>query len=179
MTSRHTDFAMSHDEYSYLFKLLLFCDAGCGKTSVSLRLCEDKFTPTHISTIGVDFKIRTLLVDDQLVKLQIWDTAGQERFRSITSAYYRGAHAILIMHNGYDPDSVNSIPKWMQDIDNFADNTVTRFILATKCDLEQDVAGFNRGLAVAGSYGLPFAACSAKTGSNVQEVVASGLEGSV
>uniref|UniRef100_A0A3P9H424 small monomeric GTPase n=1 Tax=Oryzias latipes TaxID=8090 RepID=A0A3P9H424_ORYLA len=77
--------------YDYLFKLLLIGDSGVGKTCILFRFSEDAFNSTFISTIGIDFKIRTIELDGKKIKLQIWDTAGQERFRTITTAYYRGA----------------------------------------------------------------------------------------
>uniref|UniRef100_A0A665VSV9 small monomeric GTPase n=1 Tax=Echeneis naucrates TaxID=173247 RepID=A0A665VSV9_ECHNA len=83
-------------EYDYLFKLLLIGDSGVGKSCLLLRFSDDTYTDSYISTIGVDFKIRTIDMDGKTVKLQIWDTAGQERFRTITSSYYRGAHGIII-----------------------------------------------------------------------------------
>uniref|UniRef100_A0A3B3RVG2 Zgc:171927 n=1 Tax=Paramormyrops kingsleyae TaxID=1676925 RepID=A0A3B3RVG2_9TELE len=86
-------------EYDYLFKLLLIGDSGVGKSCLLLRFADDTYTESYISTIGVDFKIRTIELEGKTVKLQIWDTAGQERFRTITSSYYRGAHGIIIHLN--------------------------------------------------------------------------------
>uniref|UniRef100_A0A672IJ68 small monomeric GTPase n=1 Tax=Salarias fasciatus TaxID=181472 RepID=A0A672IJ68_SALFA len=83
--------------YDYLFKLLLIGDSGVGKTCVLFRFSEDAFNSTFISTIGIDFKIRTIELDGKKIKLQIWDTAGQERFRTITTAYYRGAMVSINM----------------------------------------------------------------------------------
>ena len=71
----------------YLFKLLLIGDSGVGKSCLLLRFADDTYTESYISTIGVDFKIRTIELDGKTIKLQIWDTAGQERFRTITSRY--------------------------------------------------------------------------------------------
>nr|KJB22861.1 hypothetical protein B456_004G070000 [Gossypium raimondii] len=84
-------------EYDYLFKLLLIGDSGVGKSCLLLRFADDSYVESYISTIGVDFKIRTVEQDGKTIKLQIWDTAGQERFRTITSSYYRGAHGIIAL----------------------------------------------------------------------------------
>ena len=84
---------MSNREYDYLFKLVIIGNSGVGKSSVLLRFADDQFNESYITTIGVDFRFKTLSIDGKNVKLQIWDTAGQERFRTITNAYYKGAHA--------------------------------------------------------------------------------------
>ena len=78
-----------------------------GKSCLLLRFSEDQFTSSFITTIGIDFKIRTVELDGKRVKLQIWDTAGQERFRTITNAYYRGAHGILLTYDVTDEGSFN------------------------------------------------------------------------
>lgn len=90
-------------------KLLLIGDSGVGKSCCLLRFSEDSFTPSFITTIGIDFKIRTIELDGKRVKLQIWDTAGQERFRTITTAYYRGAMGILLVYDVTDAKSFNSM----------------------------------------------------------------------
>ena len=69
-----------------LFKLVVIGNSATGKSSLLLRFADDTFSDSYISTIGVDFRFRTVRIGDKLVKLQIWDTAGQERFRTITSA---------------------------------------------------------------------------------------------
>lgn len=90
-------------------KLLLIGDSGVGKSCCLLRFSEDSFTPSFITTIGIDFKIRTIELDGKRVKLQIWDTAGQERFRTITTAYYRGAMGILLVYDVTDQRSFESM----------------------------------------------------------------------
>ncbi|KAH9330216.1 hypothetical protein KI387_002324, partial [Taxus chinensis] len=79
----------------YLFKILLVGDSAVGKSCLLLRFTEDSYMESYISTIGVDFKIKTVELDGKTIKFQIWDTAGQERFKTVTSSYYRGAHGII------------------------------------------------------------------------------------
>jgi Ras-related protein Rab-8A len=94
--------------FDHQIKLLLIGDSGVGKSCCLLRFSEDSFTPSFITTIGIDFKIRTIELDGKRVKLQIWDTAGQERFRTITTAYYRGAMGILLVYDVTDKRSFDS-----------------------------------------------------------------------
>uniref|UniRef100_A0A3B4XGM9 RAB1A, member RAS oncogene family a n=1 Tax=Seriola lalandi dorsalis TaxID=1841481 RepID=A0A3B4XGM9_SERLL len=95
--------------FDYLFKLLLIGDSGVGKSCLLLRFADDTYTESYISTIGVDFKIRTIELDGKTIKLQIWDTAGQERFRTITSSYYRGAHGIIVVYDVTDQVSTHNL----------------------------------------------------------------------
>nr|GMD01348.1 ras-related protein RABE1c isoform X1 [Ipomoea batatas] len=82
--------------------------SGVGKSCLLLRFSDGSFTTSFITTIGIDFKIRTIELDGKRIKLQIWDTAGQERFRTITTAYYRGAMGILLVYDVTDESSFNS-----------------------------------------------------------------------
>ena len=97
-------------EYDYLFKLLIIGDCGVGKSALLLRYVDDTFMDTYLSTIGVDFKIKTIELEGKTVKLQIWDTAGQERFQTITTVYYRGADGIMLVY-----DSTNQV--WLLNMD--------------------------------------------------------------
>ena len=100
-------------DYDYLFKLVLIGDSGVGKSCLLLRFADDSFTDSYISTIGVDFRFRTVTIDKKTVKLQIWDTAGQERFRTITSAYYRGAHGIIMVYDVTSEESFEHVEEWL------------------------------------------------------------------
>ena len=79
---------MAKKNYDLLFKLLLIGDSGVGKTCILFRFSDDSFNASFISTIGIDFKIKNLIVRDKAVKLQLWDTAGQEKFFNIARSYY-------------------------------------------------------------------------------------------
>ncbi|XP_022238981.1 ras-related protein Rab-8B-like [Limulus polyphemus] len=108
--------------YDYLFKLLLIGDSGVGKTCILFRFSEDAFNATFISTIGIDFKIRTVELDGKKIKLQIWDTAGQERFRTITTAYYRGAMGIMLVYDVTNDKSFENIKNWIRNIEELKKN---------------------------------------------------------
>ena len=95
--------------FDVLVKLLLIGDSGVGKSCLLLRYSDDKFTTSFITTIGIDFKIKTIRLDNKKVKMQIWDTAGQERFRTITAAYYRGAHGVLLVYDVTDERSFENV----------------------------------------------------------------------
>lgn len=156
--------------YDYLFKLLLIGDSGVGKTCVLFRFSEDHFNSTFISTIGIDFKIRTIDLDGKKVKLQIWDTAGQERFRTITTAYYRGAMGILLVYDITNEKSFENIKNWIRNIEEHASGDVEKMILGNKCDMtEKRNVSKERGERLAIEYGIKFMETSAKAGLNVEE----------
>ncbi|VDO05308.1 unnamed protein product [Rodentolepis nana] len=157
-------------DYDYLFKLLLIGDSGVGKSCLLLRFSDDTFSDTYISTIGVDFKIRTLELDGKIIKLQIWDTAGQERFRTITSSYYRGAQGIIIVYDVTDMDSFTHLKNWKSEIDLYANTNVLRLLVGNKCDLSSARAvSFEDGQNYADSLNIPFLETSAKSAVNVHQ----------
>ena len=109
---------------------------GVGKSCLLLRYSDDSFTSSFITTIGIDFKIKSILVDESKVKLQIWDTAGQERFRTITTAYYRGAMGILLVYDVSEESSFNNVRNWMRQIDQNAAENVNRILIGNKSDVD-------------------------------------------
>lgn len=156
--------------YDVLIKLLMIGDSGVGKSCLLLRFSDDSFTPTFITTIGIDFKIKTIDLNGKRVKLQIWDTAGQERFRTITTAYYRGANGILMVYDVTDENSFLNIRNWMKSIDQHAADSVKRILIGNKCDMVQEKSiDTERGQLLADEYGIKFFEASAKTNTNVTE----------
>lgn len=157
-------------EYDYLFKLLLIGDSGVGKSCLLLRFADDTYTESYISTIGVDFKIRTIELDGKTIKLQIWDTAGQERFRTITSSYYRGAHGIIIVYDVTDMETFNNVKTWLNEIEKYATDSVNKLLVGNKCDLVvKKAVDYNTAKDFADTLGIPFLETSAKNATNVEQ----------
>ncbi|XP_022340964.1 ras-related protein Rab-35-like [Crassostrea virginica] len=157
-------------EYDHLFKLLIIGDSGVGKSSLLLRFSDNTFSGTYITTIGVDFKIRTVDVNGEKVKLQIWDTAGQERFRTITSTYYRGTHGVIVVYDVTSGESFANVKRWLHEIDQNCD-VVNRILVGNKDDdsdrkvvLTQDAQRF------AEQMGIQLFETSAKENKNVEEM---------
>lgn len=124
----------------YLLKLVMIGDSGVGKSSLVSRYADSLYTSEWNPTIGVDFKIRSFMLNNKVVKLQIWDTAGQERFRTLTSSYYRSAHGFLIVYDVTNKESFSHVPSWIEEILKHT-ATVTPslpyVLVGNKCDLDQ------------------------------------------
>ena len=135
-----------------------------------LRFADDTYTSSYISTIGVDFKIRTIEIEGKTVKLQIWDTAGQERFRTITSSYYRGAHGIIVVYDVTDNESFEHVNQWLQEIDRYACEGVNKLLVGNKNDLTPKKAvEYNVAKEFAEQLNIPFLETSAKYSTNVEQ----------
>ncbi|KIM49279.1 hypothetical protein M413DRAFT_438459 [Hebeloma cylindrosporum] len=161
---------MHTSEYDYLFKLLLIGNSGVGKSCLLLRFADDTYTESYISTIGVDFKIRTIELEGKTVKLQIWDTAGQERFRTITSSYYRGAHGIIVVYDVTDDESFTSVKQWLQEIERYASEGVNKLLVGNKSDLtSKKVVEYSVAKEFADQLNIPFLETSAKNATNVEQ----------
>ncbi|OQV20838.1 Ras-related protein Rab-10 [Hypsibius exemplaris] len=160
---------MAKRSYDLLFKLLLIGDSGVGKTCILFRFSDDAFNTTFISTIGIDFKIKTIELKGKKIKLQIWDTAGQERFHTITTSYYRGAMGIMLVYDITQPKSFDNIAKWLRNIEEHANEDVEKMLLGNKCDMEDRRAiSRERGEDIARQHGIRFLETSAKANINVE-----------
>ncbi|KAK1285446.1 Ras-related protein RABE1c [Acorus calamus] len=123
---------------------------GVGKSCLLLRFSDGSFTTSFITTIGIDFKIRTIELDGKRIKLQIWDTAGQERFRTITT----------------------DIRNWIRNIEQHASDNVNKILVGNKADMDESKRAVptSKGQALADEYGIQFFETSAKTNLNVEQV---------
>jgi len=154
----------------FLIKLLLIGDSGVGKSCLLPRFSEDSFAPSFITTIGIDYKIRTIELDGKKIKLQIWDTAGQERFRTITTAYYRSAMGVLLVYDVTDDKSFANIKNWIRNIEQHASENINKVLIGNKCDLvDKRIIDTARGKSLADEFKIPFYETSAKNSTNVDE----------
>ncbi|ODQ63564.1 ras-domain-containing protein [Nadsonia fulvescens var. elongata DSM 6958] len=161
-------------DYKYLVKMLLIGDSGVGKSCLLLRFYDDNFTPSFITTIGIDFKVKKLNIDDIPVKLQIWDTAGQERFKTVTTSYYRGAMAILLVYDVCDEKSFENVKQWYQYIEDYANEDVEVTLVANKVDMsDKRVISTEKGQAMARDLNVPYIETSSKASINVEEAFTS------
>jgi len=154
--------------YDALFKLVLIGDSGVGKSCLLLRFADDAFTESYITTIGVDFRFRTVQVGNMMVKLQIWDTAGQERFRTITSAYYRGADGIITVYDVTSQESFDHVQDWLHEVERYASPGTVKLLVGNKSDRGDKVVSTESAEAFANNLNLPFLETSAKTSENVE-----------
>ncbi|XGW16917.1 hypothetical protein V3C99_001947 [Haemonchus contortus] len=126
------------EDYKYLFKVVLVGNAGVGKTCLVRKFTQGIFPPGQSATIGVDFMIKTVKVDNDKIKLQIWDTAGQERFRSITQSYYRSAHAIVLVYDVASQPTFDCLPEWLAEIESYANRKVLKILVGNKVDKDDE-----------------------------------------
>ena len=103
------------EEYDLMFKILLLGDSGVGKSSLLLRYTKNEFISDMRSTIGVEFALKYITIDNYQLKIQIWDTAGMERYRSITNAYYKGAKGVIVLYDICRKKSFENVDKWIDD----------------------------------------------------------------
>jgi len=157
------------NKYNHLFKLLIIGESGVGKTCLLLQFTEGSFTSNHLTTIGIDFKIKIINLEEKQIKLQIWDTAGQERFRTITKTYYKGAHGIILTYDVTDENSFKNIRNWVKQIEQNAQTNVCKVLVGNKCDREDRKVSYDEGLQLANEFKMPFFETSAKSNYNVSE----------
>ena len=161
---------MAEEEYDFIFKVLLLGNSDVGKSSMLLRFVDSVWNDAFIPTIGVDFKVKTLEINNKRVKMQIWDTAGQERFRTVVSTYFRGAHGILLLYDVTNKDSFKNLENWLIEIEKNSNQKVLKILIGNKCDLTEDrEITTEEGQTFANRNGMEFMETSAKMNTNVSE----------
>ena len=157
-------------EPNVTFKILTIGESGVGKTCILRRFVENKFLKNHLATIGIDFKTKTLTINDQEIKLKIWDTAGQERFRNITTQYYKGADGIVLVYDVTDDASYEKIRDWMDQIlSNTQRDEIGLVLLGNKCDMEPRIITEEQGNQLADELKISYFETSALNGQGIKE----------
>eukprot|EP00475_Leptophrys_vorax_P021530 TRINITY_DN2925_c0_g1_i1.p1 TRINITY_DN2925_c0_g1~~TRINITY_DN2925_c0_g1_i1.p1 ORF type:complete len:209 (-),score=59.71 TRINITY_DN2925_c0_g1_i1:81-707(-) len=158
-------------DFDHLLKFVLIGDSGVGKSCLLLRFTEDSYSESYTSTIGVDFHFRKVDMNGSRVRIQIWDTAGQERFQTITSAYYRGAHGIILVYDITSRESFEHIERWLAQVNLHASPNTLRALVGNKSDLAAErVVQEDEGKELATQMGVPFWETSAKNADNVENM---------
>ena len=156
-----------------VYKVLLLGDSSVGKTCVLLRYCDKTFQEAHLSTIGLDYRLKTMTLENgKNIKLQIWDTAGQDRFRAITKNYYKGANGIILIYDVTNLQTYENVKNWINQIREEANPNVVIYLAGNKIDVNEElrVVRTEEGQKIADEYNLPFYETSAKSGININEI---------
>lgn len=156
--------------HSFQFRLCLVGDSFVGKTSLLKRYYDSKFSSDYVNTIGCDFKVVTLDVKGQIVKLQMWDTAGQERFKAISVNYFRSAQAFIFVFDLSKKDSFLNIENWAQIALSYNKNSTKSILIGNKCDLiEERQVSFTEAIEFSKKYDMAYLETSALNDENVKE----------
>ncbi|XP_071618771.1 EF-hand calcium-binding domain-containing protein 4B [Heliangelus exortis] len=155
-----------------LFKIIFVGNSSVGKTSFLRRFCDDRFFPGTAATVGVDYNVKTITVDNTQVALQLWDTAGQERYRSITKQFFRKADGVIVMYDITAKDTFTAVKHWLVSIEETTGENVPVLLLGNKTDNEKErEVPLGMGEHLAKDYNLIFYECSAYSGYNTKQSV--------
>ncbi|XP_027307974.1 ras-related protein Rab-10 isoform X1 [Anas platyrhynchos] len=156
-----------------LVKVVMAGESCVGKTSIVRSYTEPgapACSSSYLATIGIDFKVKPITLNDTRVKLQIWDTAGQERFHTLSTSYFRGAQGFVLVYDITNMDSFQGITSWMKDIHEKAGDEVDVILLGNKCDKESErVVPKRKGEKLAWEHGIHFFETSAKDNVNIED----------
>lgn len=152
-------------------KILIIGDSSVGKSSMLLRFTNGSFSGNYLSTVGIDFKIKSIEINGKIYKLQIWDSAGQERFATITKNYFRGAMGIIVVYDVTRRESFDMVGKWLSDISLICDYTTSVVLVGNKIDIIDQINVTNQeGKTLADMNNIDFFECSSMTGKNINEI---------
>ena len=154
-----------------LYKILLLGDWSVGKTCLIMRYTENTFTEIHLTTVGLDYKLKNFKFDDgKTVKVQIWDTAGQERYKTITKSYIKGANGIILVYDITKKKTFEGIKNWVKQIKESVSQRVCVALVGNKVDKEEErEIPKEEGEKLGSELNYPFYESSAKEGININE----------
>uniref|UniRef100_A0A671Z2H6 Calcium release activated channel regulator 2A n=1 Tax=Sparus aurata TaxID=8175 RepID=A0A671Z2H6_SPAAU len=153
-----------------LFKVVLVGNSSVGKTSLLRSFCEGRFHPSTIATVGIDYSVKTLTLDNMQVAMQLWDTAGQERFRSITKQFFRKADGVVLMYDVTVEESFRAVKPWLTNVQEAAGEGIPILLLGNKMDMDEErQVSFKEAEQLAYESKVMFSEVSAYTAKNVTE----------
>ncbi len=158
------------EQEKFSIKIVLVGDSGVGKSNILNRFVFNEFSHDSKSTVGVELNSKSFIINNTIIKVQLWDTAGQERYKSITSAYYKGARGALIIYDITKTESFKSVDKWFREIKEYGEKNVVTLLVGNKCDLKQlrsveTLTALEKGK----TLGIPYLETSAADSTNVEE----------
>ncbi|NWX35804.1 RAB44 protein, partial [Notiomystis cincta] len=161
-------------EPDHLYNVLFIGDSHVGKTSFLYRLHADTFNPHLTATVGLDYQIKNLVVDNKRFALRLWDSAGQERYRSVTKQFFRKADGVVLMYDITSQCSFSDTCYWLSCIQEAAEDGIPVLLLGNKTDCAaQRQVPTKEGECLAKEHQLMFFECSAASGHNVFEAMVS------
>lgn len=157
-----------HEDYSV--KIVIVGDSGVGKSNILSRFVQNEFSNDCRATVGVELSTKSYSINGKIIKLHLWDTAGQERFKSITSAYYKGAKGAMIVYDITNKESFSHLDKWLKEINELGGKGINVIICGNKSDLEENrEVSKEEGIEKGKSNNLSFMETSALNSSNIEE----------
>lgn len=162
-----------YSDYDHLFKILLIGDSGVGKTAIILRYKFDEFKSNFLSTMGIDFEIKHIKINNKICKLSIWDTAGQSKFSNDTTSYYCNAHGFILVYDVMNEESFLNISHWICQIEKYSNFNKCQFLLIgnkSDCHESERVVSKQRGYIVAMENNMKYFECSAKNNINIDKI---------
>jgi small GTP-binding protein len=152
------------------FKVVVAGAKNVGKTSLIRRYATGKFEISTLSTIGVDFETKKVIVDDTEILLNIWDFAGEKKFRLLFPSYVSGASGALMLYDVSNKDSLNDLYDWINVISSVPNSPKTKILIEAKKDLTRKVKKQD-AQEIFDKFGFQgeLISTSAKTGENVEK----------
>ena len=161
-----------YNQYDLSFKMIVIGDAGVGKSCLTAKASKGIFEETYSATVGFEFLVFNVKLNDKVIKLQIWDTCGQELYRSLISSFYRNASLAMMVYAIDNMESFNHIETWLKEVKLQSNPDIKIFLIGNKSDLEE-----NRKVTTEAAKTFKeengihyFSEASAKNGVNAKEV---------
>ena len=170
MTQSEEDEISIEEDFDEKIKLMILGDSTVGKTAILRQYCKNVFLGKYVTTVGIDFQMKYINLNNKKIRLQIWDTAGQERYRVVTKNYFNSSDGFIIVYDITNRETFKSINNWIEQITTIAGENIKCIIFGNKNDLiDKRQVQEEEGRELAKKYKSNFFETSAKSGDNVEE----------